>query len=349
MKSNLPVPNGILFLITIFLMLEYLNAQTDGSFSYISSQSENKTSEISGNCYPDKNLPVDEPLLFAAGIVSTPFNERDMAISPDCREIYWSFRSPSFYVILRMVKSGDSWSSPQVAPFSGKYADIEPCFSPDGNRLYFSSNRPLQSGIDPKDYDIWYVERENGGWSEPHNPGLPLNADGNEFYPSFTQDGTVYFCASRSDAIGEEDIYSAAFADGRFRTPVNLGDSINTAQEEFNALVAPDGGWLIYTTTGRGAGSGGGDLWISFRKPDGSWGTPRNMGKTVNSPALDYSPALSPDGKFLFFSSNRSQYPAFEKQPLGYPDIIKMLETPRNGNRDIYWISSGIIEQLREQ
>jgi Tol biopolymer transport system component len=349
MKTNCPVIRAVLLFLLISLMPESVNAQKENSYPATQSGIEVGTVENTNYLYPDKNLPGVEPLLFAPGTVSTPFAERDMAISPDHREIYWSFRSPSFYVILRMVNSGHNWSTPQVVPFSGKYADIEPCFSPDGNRLYFSSNRPLQNGDNPKDYDIWYVDRENEGWSEPHNPGLPLNTGGNEFYPSFTQDGTIYFCTKRSDAIGGEDIYSAAYRDGSFQTPMNLGDSVNTPQEEFNALVAPDGSWLIYTTTGRGTGFGGGDLWISFRKPDGSWGTPHNMGETINSPALDYSPALSPDGKFLFFSSNRSQYPAFERQPLRYQDIMKMLETPRNGNQDIYWMNSRIIEQMRER
>ena len=58
------------------------------------------------------------------------------------------------------------WTSPVVAPFSGKFGDLEPAFSPDGMKLYFSSNRPID-GSEPKDYDIWVVEKTNGRWSDP--------------------------------------------------------------------------------------------------------------------------------------------------------------------------------------
>ena len=143
MKTNWTVLKAAMLLLLFFMIPESVNAQEVNPYPDTKSGIEAGSVGNRDYLYPDQNLPGIEPRLFAPGSVSTPFAERDMAISPDHREIYWSFRSPSFYVILRMVKSEDSWSSPQVAPFSGKYADIEPYFSPDGNRLYFSSNHPF--------------------------------------------------------------------------------------------------------------------------------------------------------------------------------------------------------------
>ncbi len=297
--------------------------------------------------YPDPEEPGLTAELFAEGLISTPYNERDMTFSPDMKELYWSFKTPSFYTILKMGRENNRWSLPEVAPFSGRYFDIEPCFSPDGQRLYFASNRPLEQEKEPGDFNIWYVEKNAGGWGNPIYAGPEINSDKNEFYPSFTSDGSLYFCAAREGGIGGEDLYVSTFENGAYSDAVNLGDSINTEKDEFNAFVAPDGSWIIFTSTGWGEGFGGGDLWISFRKEDGLWHKPRNMGPSVNSGSLEYCPSLSPDGKYLFFTSNRSKYPKYEEFTLSYDDIIKMLENPQNGNQDIYWISSGVIEQLR--
>ena len=107
--------------------------------------------------------PPENPAVFMENIVSTNLNERDMAISPDGSEMFFTIQSNQHAVstIIRLKKlSNNKWSNPEVASFSGKYSDLEPAYSPDGKKLYFSSNRPV-AGNDPKDYDIWYVEKIN--------------------------------------------------------------------------------------------------------------------------------------------------------------------------------------------
>ena len=77
-------------------------------------------------------------------------NVRDIAISSEGDEIYFSVQSyvdeASFIVIAR--KENNIWSNPEIASFSGKYFDIEPLLSSDGLKLYFASNRPLNSTED---------------------------------------------------------------------------------------------------------------------------------------------------------------------------------------------------------
>ncbi len=69
-----------------------------------------------------------------------------------------------------------SWSKPETAPFSGRSRDGGPAFSPDGNRIYFYSRRPLQEDAEGKhDNDIWYVEKKGTGWRQPVNLGNPVN------------------------------------------------------------------------------------------------------------------------------------------------------------------------------
>jgi Tol biopolymer transport system component len=240
------------------------------------------------------------------------------------------------------------WSKPEVASFSGKYSDLEPAFSPDGKKLFFVSNRPLSGQGEPKqDYDIWFVERGGTGWGEPQNPGPPLNSPANEFYPSVTKNGAVYFCSRLKGSIGSEDIFKSNFIDGKYTEPENPGEAINTKREEFNAFVAPDESYIIYTTVGRGPGIGGGDLWINFRKEDGSWSKAVNMGENVNSSSLDYCPFVTADGKFLFFTSQRGKLANYSKIPVTYDEIKKISKQSGNGDGDIYWISTKIIEELR--
>ena len=71
-----------------------------------------------------------------------------------------------------LKKENNVWSNPEIVSFSGKYFDIEPFLSADGLKLYFASNRPLDNADDKtKDFDIWYVQRENKNskWSSPIN------------------------------------------------------------------------------------------------------------------------------------------------------------------------------------
>src|SRR6185369_5054089 len=84
----------------------------------------------------DLSAAPDTAAIFEAGIICTPLNERDMAISPDGKELlYTILNSPSgFHTLIYMRKDAKGqWSKPAVAPFSGQYSDLEPAFSADGN------------------------------------------------------------------------------------------------------------------------------------------------------------------------------------------------------------------------
>jgi len=89
------------------------------------------------------------------------------------------------------------------------------------------------------------------------------------------------------------------------------------------------------------------DLYISFRKNDGSWTQTKNMGDKINSNEIEYCPYVSPDGKYLFFTSYRRPERAFPKGLVSYEDIIKMYNSPQNGFGDIYWVDAKIIEELK--
>jgi Tol biopolymer transport system component len=273
--------------------------------------------------------------------VSTGFGERDFALSPDGNEIFYTLQSPQgiFQTIVYRKKAADgTWSKPEIAPFAGKYSDLEPAFSTDGTKLYFASNRPVQ-GNTPKDFDIWVVSRENGQWGEPQNLGAPINTPEDEFYPAVARNGNIYFTASYKTAVGKEDIFVAKFEAGRYGQPIPLDTAVNSKTYEFNAFVSPDEDYIIFTSYGRKDDKGRGDLYMSIKDAKGQWLPAKNLGM-LNSNRLDYCPFVSPDKKILFFTSERINIPnAYVIAPATIDDLLKRYTSPQNGAGDIYWVS----------
>lgn len=289
--------------------------------------------------------PAMEPALFAEGIVSTHLNQRDTAWTPEGDQLFYSIWARNRGVIITVRRMEGGWTAPEIAPFSGRYSDLEPFVAPDGNKLYFISKRPLEPGGGEKDWDIWFVRRQPDGWSAPENLGRPINTDGDEFYPSLTRDGTLYFTgAHRDDSLGGEDLYLARPVDGGFSEPENLGPSVNSPGPEYNAMVSPTEDYIMFGSAREGD-LGGGDLYISFRRDDGSWSQATNMGAPINSRALDFCPALSADGRFLFFTSSRVAPEA--TAPSDYQELVASVSGPLNGSMNLYWISADAIERLR--
>jgi Tol biopolymer transport system component len=290
----------------------------------------------------DREFTGPEPLLFAPGTISTHRNERDFAISPDGKEVFYSYALPDYTVstILTLKQQNAAWTSPAVALFSGAYNDLEPAFAPDGNKLYFISRRPLGENDSTNDWNIWQMERMNDKWGDPVALGTPVNTDGDEYYPSLARSGNLYFTAKdRGQNFGGEDIYCCEFKDGRYADPVNLGAGVNSSHPEFNAYVSPDEDYLLFSSYGREDGPGGGDLYIAFRDDEGNWQEARNLGKPINSDKLDYCPFVSPDGRRLFFTSQRLDRRSASHTRKTLDEVTGLEDGPGNGLGDIYWVS----------
>src|SRR5688572_16082117 len=237
-------------------------------------------------------LPVPAiPQLFEEGIVSTPLSKRYMAISPDGQEMFYTIQvrvAGCQTIIHRSKTKNGRWSAPQVASFSGHYSDLEPAFSADGKKLFFCSNRPL-SGQHAKDFDIWVIEKQEGGWGQPQNIGAPVNTEKDEFFPSVAQNGNLYFTATRKSGIGREDIFVARWENRQYTEPQVLDSAINSAFYEFNAYVSPDEQFIMFSSFGRPGEKGGGDLYISIKDANGRWQPAKNC-EILNSEKLDYCP-----------------------------------------------------------
>lgn len=301
--------------------------------------------------YAQQSIQFDKapasPEVFAPDMISTGLSERDLAISPDGKEMFYTLQSPQgiFQTIVYRQKDGKgNWSNPEVAPFAGKFSDLEPAFSFDGTKLYFSSNRPL-SGDKVKDFDIWVTEKQNGRWSEPKNIGSPVNTAEDEFYPSVAKTGNLYYTAAYKIGIGKEDIYVAKWANGKYSDPVPLDTGVNSKTYEFNAFVTPEEDMIIFTSYGRKDDHGRGDLYISTKDAQGNWKPAKNLA-ALNSAKLDYCPFISFDKKILFFTSERMGIKnAYPDKAVQLEELKRSFTSPQNGGGDIYWIS---MDQLKE-
>jgi len=283
-------------------------------------------------------LPADTPGIFAPGLVSDGFANRDFAISPSGDEIFFTLQQRDLVsVVMNSKKKNGKWSPPVVASFSGIYNDLEACFTFDGKKIFFSSNRPLHAHDSANDYNIWYTEKRNDSWTDPVPLGSEVNSEKDEFYPSIAKNGNLYFTTQLESGKGNEDIVVCEFKNGKYLPPVSLPETINSKGYEFNAFVDPDEQFILFTGYGRADDLGQGDLYLSLKK-NGEWQQAINLGKKINSTALDYCPFVTWDKKYLFFTSSRARYKAPFAKRQTIQDLKKGLSNAGNGFDDIYWV-----------
>lgn len=309
-------------------------------------ETKNSNQSELGGLYLGQNPPGTIPELFAQGIVSTELPERDFAISPDGKEIYFSIlsgdRNKWRSTIVCCKQINGVWSKPEVASFSGQFMDIEPFIQHDGERMYFASDRPLEEGKKNKyNTNLWYLDKTENGWSNPKPVGEPINGQGSVFYPSITKSGTMYFTRRAED--NSELIYRSKNINGKFTEPELLPKEINISNAMFNTFISPDEDYLIVPTLIENDGCGSTDYYVSFRDENDNWSELINLGCEINSSSWDYAPSLSPDGKYLFFQKDRWSW---SNDSVGREYNYEDLENIHKGQGDIYWVDASVIKSL---
>jgi hypothetical protein len=278
--------------------------------------------------YLGQEPPGMEARIFAPGIISTDRSEINSVFAPDSDEFYFTVWTRETGTKIMVTSQIDGrWSAPKVASFSNDISDVDPAISYDGEKVFFSTRRPRPGASESRKngFDIWFAERTESGWGEEQYLGPVVNSGESQVYSTVTRDGTLYFQAVREGGYGKADVYRSRLLDGVYQAPENLGPVINSENYEGDVFVARDESYLIVSIYGRKDDFGKGDLYISFRGPDGSWSSLKNMGPAINSAERDFCPMVTPDGKYLFFSSKRE------------------------GAGDIFWVDAKVIDTLRDE
>lgn len=286
-----------------------------------------------------KATPTPEPIIFGEGIISVGDYEShaDFSVGGDTLMFVKSNPDLTKWTICYSIHKNGRWSKPEVATFSGQYMDADPFFTPDGRSLYFISNRPQKPGdAAKKDMDIWKIERTKSGWGEPVRLGDAINSDASEYYPTIAANGTMYFGSRREGGKGNADIYKSVLVNGAYSTPVNVGEGINTEGSEFEPYISPDESYMIFMAA-RPDDLQYADLYISYNK-DGVWSRAEKLREPINSPATEFSPKVTKDGKYFFFASARNVNPGVTSKKENMADVEKRVRGAGNGLGDVWMV-----------
>ncbi len=194
------------------------------------------------------------------------------------------------------------------------YVDAAPSLTADGKTLIYTSRR-LQNVGGRYDFDsecyyddiyisTWDDKKHN--WAHSVNIGTPINTNYHDANMSISPDGnTIFIYKNIPNITGSGDIYfSTKSPTGEWSEPKPiLNKEINTTYFESSACITSDGNTMFFVSEREKGGYGHGDIYMTKREGN-SWGTPVNLGPTINSPYDEIGVYIHPDGKTLFFSSN---------------------------------------------
>ena len=160
--------------------------------------------------------------------------------------------------IYTTARSGEGWTEPMLVDLADELSnDAHPALSPDGMKLYFSSDRPGGYG----GMDIYVTAFKGGTWGHPVNLGSDINTSGNETFPFIAANGTLYFASDGWGGLGGMDIFSAEKMEGIvFDKARNLGAPFNSPKDDFGLILAPSGK-EGYFTSSREGGQGKDDIY----------------------------------------------------------------------------------------
>jgi hypothetical protein len=263
--------------------------------------------------YMSEHKPGKKPVIFCHKIISTDdHDEYGIHFSSDAKTLYFVRRLKDGPMIMQSGQGLYGWTKPRKILFKDEFALRESCFTTDEKKLLLVHS--LKNG----QADGLYIStKESGNWSIPER--LTDSLLGPEIGSlSVSQKGNVFY-SGKTKEKDLSDILITEYRNKQYMPPWNPGSHINTGYQEKDPFIAPDESYLLFCSD-RPGGYGGTDLYISTRATDGQWGPAINLGPSVNTARDEGAPYMSPDGQYLFFSREK------------------------NGNKDIYWVSSRAIE-----
>lgn len=283
-------------------------------------------------------VPDSEPEILLPGLVSTYDSEGCSTFLDEGSLLVFASRQRG--VLFTHMKSDGGWSTPVPAPWQNESGITDFTAGPDGRTVYFQSSRPISATASERETNIWAASWSGSAWSDPTPLPPPLNLeDRRELYPTAAADGTLCFFSGMFSGTRAGEIYCGSRTDGAYGAAELLPPPLNTAYHEVDPVISPDGSYLLFGS-GRPGGYGLADLYLSFRRYDGSWSRPLNAGETLNRIAVPVRMTLTSDGRYLLFLS-QMQSQADKGEP------VDSANTARHGDSDVYWVNTRFVDELR--
>lgn len=310
---------AVLSILTLFIALY-------SAFSQEKRQSNSDFPILKGP-YLGQKPPGIIPELFAQGVI---FGNRNRCFSKNgdhfCFVYVIDRGNKSEYIDYHMQIKNGKWTFPIPLDLKLNVPVKYPFFHPNGEKIIFCSyiNEAKEKSFD---MDICIADYRNGEFSNMKILDSSINTSAPERHPTISKDGTLYFYSIRAGGAGGADIYYSELIDKKYQPAVNIGENINTAGDEYNPFIAPDGSFLMFNSPNRkGIEVGHHDIYISFKNDDGSWTEAVNAGDKINSPYDDWAAYVTSDGRYLFFTSRKRS---------------------KGNEPDIYWVDANIIKDLK--
>jgi len=226
---------------------EYLPAFSADGQTLIYTTRDNRQEDFYISHYDGENFSPGTPLLE----LNTTSNEGAHCLSPDGEYLFFTAchmpGSQGGCDLYITTKQDSQWIKPiNMGPtVNSRNWDAQPSLSPDGNRLYFASERKGGKGKS----DIWYTDFKDGKWSQPVNAGDAINTEGNEASPYIHLDGqTLYFRSDGHVGMGDYDLFLSRWDKNDWGEAQNLGYPINSAGSEGALSVSTDGKFAYYAS-----------------------------------------------------------------------------------------------------
>lgn len=253
--------------------------------------------------------PVGQPEATLQTIVATPAREFAATINPAGDKIYFnrSSETGAWHIWVSDFDGGEIDRAEPVSFSDPRYDDLDPFVSRSGDRLYFSSDRPLpgsNSSERTPDTNTWYAPWQGDGWGVPIYAGDAVNSGLSETYVSESAHGELIF-ARFGEGRGRARpayLYIAERTETGFAEPVQV-----QAQPEglrlTNPAISADGNLIVAT----GTDGGGPNLYVSRKGREGAWSPFTKLPSPVNiDGAGQFAPYISNDSDWLYFASDRN-------------------------------------------
>lgn len=273
-------------------------------------------SKVISECNNAKALIKDSVRVFIDNVseLNTEFPDFGAVITADESSVFFTSRRPGSFgdkVDTLNLYYEDVYTSKKVngvwqktinlgEPINTKNHDAVLGISPDGQQMFLYYGK---SGG-----DILISNKVGDVWSKPETLAKTINSSsGNENSASFSFDNkTIYFTSDNADDVenhGQHDIFKVTRdVKGKWGKPVNLGAIVNSAYDEADVFMHPDGRTLYFASNGHNT-MGGYDIFKTTLKDDGEWTKPENIRYPINTPEDDRFFVVAGNGRRAYYTS----------------------------------------------